>query len=65
MEDVYYIWENSLSHDFHMMKKEDYDKVIHDAHKKVTFYRANGFTSLDEVEEYVKKYSDVKNIVRL
>lgn len=65
MEDVYYIWENSLSHDFHMMKKEDYDKVIHDAHKKVTFCRANGFTSLDEVEEYVRKYSDVKNIVRL
>lgn len=37
MEDVYYIWEESLSGNFHGMKKEDYDKVIWDAHKKVTF----------------------------
>lgn len=65
MEDVYYIWEESLSGNFHGMKKEDYDKVIWDAHKKLTFPRANGFTSLDDVEEYIKKYSDIKNIVRL
>lgn len=65
MNETYYIWENSLSHDFHGMKKEDYEKVVWDAHKKLTFPRVTGFTSLDDVEEYVRKYSDVKNIVRL
>ncbi len=53
---MYYIWEDSLSHDFHGMKKEDYDKVIWNARAKLTFSRADGFTSIDEVADYVRTY---------
>ena len=57
---MYYIWEDKMSHDFCGMKKEDYDQVIWNARAKMTFSRANGFESIEEVADYVRTYFGVE-----
>lgn len=57
---MYYIWEDKMSHDFYGMKKSDYDQVIWNARAKMTFSRANGFTSIEEVADYVRTYFGVE-----
>lgn len=56
MKEIYYIWEDGLSHDFHGMLKSEYKKMIWDARKKQTFYRRDGFENIEMVVDYVKQY---------
>lgn len=60
MKEVYYIWEDGLSHDFHGMLKTEYDRVIWNAHKILDFKRKDGWQSLEEVKEYCEKYFNVE-----
>lgn len=56
MKQIYYIWEDSLSHDFNGMLKSEYEKTIWNARKKQTFYRRDGFETIEMVIDYVKQY---------
>lgn len=51
---IYYIWIDRLDGIIKGMLKEDYEKPIRDAHKVAKFDR---FESLEEVKEYINKYS--------
>lgn len=59
-KEIYYIWEDGLTHDFCGMLKKEYDRIIWNSHKIMKFERASGFESLDDVLAYVKAY--FKNI---
>lgn len=64
MNEIFYVWENMLTHDFQGMLKSEYERAVWNAHKLITFYRSNGFDTIDDVIEYVKKYSqDVEPMI--
>lgn len=64
MNEIFYVWENMLTHDFQGMLKSEYERAVWNAHKLITFYRSNGFDTIDSVIEYIKKYSpDVNPVI--
>lgn len=64
MKRIFYVWENRLTHDFQGMLKSEYERAIWNANKLVTFAKSNGFETIDDVIEYVKKYSqDVEPMI--
>lgn len=65
MNEIFYVWENMLTHDFQGMLKSEYERAIWNADKLITFYRSNGFDTIDVVIEYIKEYFPDANPVIL